>query len=202
LKELIDHIPILDVAIIGIVIALLTVGWKSGMPRMLMALGSIFTGFLLASIYYHLFAGALSKTFGWKDNFILDTISFLVVDLMVTSLMLGLFLGVFSHVEIKGRLVVFGRVFGAVEGVLVGLAIVGTVVILLRVPYEAHKQSLDATSDAPVIKLFNDGYDRSSLAPLFVKGAPTILSAVAPMLPPEARVKGTIPLLWGVTAEQ
>jgi len=202
LKELIDHIPFLDLTIIAIVVAFLIVGWKSGLPRMLMVLGSLYTGFLLASIYYHLFADALSRTFGWRLDFVLDVISFFVVDIMVTSLMLGLLIGLFSHIEVKGRIMVFGKVLGATGGVLAGLVVVLIAVTLLRVPYENHKQDLNANSNASLIELFNQGYDRSGLSPLFVKAAPPMLTTIAPMLPLEARQRGTIPLLWGVTSQR
>jgi len=202
LKELIDHIPFVDVIIVAVLIAFLVVGWANGAPRMIMALISLYAGFLLASVYYHLFATALGRTFNMKANFVADVIAFLVLFVMISALMMALMIGLFGHIEIKGRLGIFDKVFGTLAGFAAGLLVIGVVVTLLHVPYNLHQQSLNSSTDVPIIKLFNQGYDLSALAPVFVKGAPFLTSTIVPMLPPEARGKGTIPLLEGITAQK
>jgi uncharacterized membrane protein required for colicin V production len=201
LKELIDHIPFLDVIVVGTLALFLVIGWRSGAPRILMVLGSLYTGFLLASIYYHLFAVALARTFSMRAGFLADVLGFFILDIMVTALMIGLMIGLFGHIEIKGRLAVFDKVLGSLGGFLAGLIVLGISINLLHVPYQTHIQDINA-ADAPVVRIFNDGYDRSALSPLFVKAAPAALTTVTPMLPPEAREIGTVPLLAGDAAQK
>src|SRR5438552_15327895 len=186
----------LDVIVVGTFALFLVIGWRSGLPRILMVLGSLYAGFLLTSVYYHLFGMALARTFNLQSGFLVDVLSFFVVDIMLTALTIGVMIGLFGHIEIKGRLAVFDKVLGAVGGFVAGALVLGIVITLLHVPYQVHKQDLSAV-DAPVVKLFNDGYERSALSPLFVKAAPAALTTVTPMLPPEARAIGTVPLLAG-----
>lgn len=202
MKELIDHIPFIDVIIVGLLIGFLIVGWVNGMPRMIMAVSSLFTGFLLSSVYYHLFATALSRTFHMRANFMTDVIAFLILYVMITALMMALMLGLFGHIEIRGRLGIFDKVGGTIAGFVAGVLLVGVVITLLHVPYEIHKASLDSSSDVPVVKLFNEGYARSAFAPLMVQGMPLLTSSIMPILPSEAQTKGTVPLLAGFIAQK
>jgi uncharacterized membrane protein required for colicin V production len=201
LKELIDHIPFLDVIILGALVLFIWLGWNQGLPRFAMVVASIYTGFLLSSIYYHLFAVALAKAFNLTASFVADLISFLVLDAVITVLMLALLVSLFGHIEIGGKLAIFDKLGGTLLGMLSGILVVGIVVTMLHVPYEANKQKLNSGNDMPVVKLFNQGYERSALAPLLVKAAPVLVASIKPMLPPAAQEKGTVPLLEGVIAQ-
>lgn len=201
MRELINLIPYLDL-VIGIILALfIYLGWAQGTPRLLMVVGAVYTGFLLASIYYHLFALTLASFFKMESIFVAELISFLVLDVLVTVLMLALLFSLFGHVEIKNRMAVFDKIAGSVLGLVAGVLVVGIFITLLRVPYEANKQKLNAASEMPVVQLFNQGYEKSALAPFFVKGAPYFLATLKPMLPAQAQEIGAVPLLESIVAQ-
>jgi uncharacterized membrane protein required for colicin V production len=202
LKEFIDHIPFIDLAIIGVLAFFIYLGWTHGMPRLAMVTGALYTGFLLASIYYHLFAVALARTFNFRLSFASDVIAFLVLDALVSVLMIGLLFSLFGHIEIGGKLAIFDKVGGTIGGFLSGLLIVGVLVALLRVPYEANKETLNVGSQMPVIQLFNDGYEKAFLAPVFIKTAPVLMSTVTPLLPREAKEAGAVPLLESIVSQR
>lgn len=201
MKELIDHIPFIDVLIVGLLVFFVYLGWKNGLPRLVMSVGAIYVGFLLASIYYHLFGVTLMRIFQMKSQFLADFLGFLALDLLVTVLMLALLFSVFGHIDIRGRLQIFDKVGGSLAGAVAGIVLLVIVISVLRVPHERNKLKLDANSGIPAVELFNDGYDHSFLAPSFMKGTPTLLSSVKPMLPPEAQAKGTPPMLETLAAE-
>jgi uncharacterized membrane protein required for colicin V production len=201
MRELIQIIPYIDLAIVVLVIFFVYIGWVQGTPRILMVLGSIYTGFLLAAIYYHLFAVTLLTFFKLNSIFTAELISFLVLDVLVTALMLALLFNLFGHIEVKSRLAVFDKISGSILGMLSGVLVVGILITMLRVPYEANKQRLNSTSEMPVVQLFNQGYEKSALASYFIKGAPYFLYSLKPMLPPEIQQKGAVPLLESIMAQ-
>jgi hypothetical protein len=124
-----------------------------------------------------------------------DLVSFVVLDAVISGLMLALLLNLFGHIEIKGRAVIFGKLGGLVSGLLVGAFIVGSLVTLLRVPTVSYAEKLNDTVNLPVVQVFNNGYDRSALAPNIVKAAPLVIRTVSPFLPPKERARGAVPLL-------
>lgn len=202
MRELLAVIPYLDLSIAVLVLFFVYLGWVHGTPRLAMVVGSIYTGFLLAAVYYHLFALTLVSFFNMKSMFTADLISFLVLDVVVTVLMIALLFSLFGHVEVKNRLAVFDKTLGSIVGLATGVLVVGILVTLLRVPYEANKQKLNATSEMPVVQLFNDNYEKSLFAPLFMKGAPYFLQTLKPMLPVQVQEKGAVPLLESIVAQQ
>ena len=202
MRELIQIIPYLDLTIIGLLFFFLYLGWNHGTPRLLMVIGSIYTGFLLSVIYYHLFAVMLMGFFKLQSVFVADLISFLALDVLITVLMLALLLSLFGHIEIRNRLAIFDKILGTILGLLAGVLVVGILITMLRVPYEANKQKLNAASDMPVVQLFNQGYEKSMLAPFFLKGAPYFLYSIKPLLPAQVQGKGAVPLLESIVAQQ
>ena len=202
MRELLEMIPYLDLTIFVLILFFVYLGWTHGTPRQLMVIGSVYTGFLLSAIYYHLFALTLVSFFNLKSMFTAELISFLLLDVVVTSLMLALLFNLFGHVEVKNRMAVFDKTFGAMAGLATGVLVVGILVTLLRVPYEANKQKMNATSEMPVMQLFNQGYEKSILSPLLVRGAPYFLQTLKPMLPPQIQEKGAVPLLESIVAQQ
>jgi uncharacterized membrane protein required for colicin V production len=202
MRELLEMIPYLDLTIFVLILFFVYLGWTHGTPRQLMVIGAVYTGFLLSAIYYHLFALTLVSFFNLKSMFTAELISFLLLDVVVTSLMLALLFNLCGHVEVKKRMAVFDKTFGAIAGLATGVLVVGILVTLLRVPYEANKQKMNATSEMPVMQLFNQGYEKSILSPLLVKGAPYFLQTLKPMLPPQIQEKGAVPLLESIVAQQ
>jgi uncharacterized membrane protein required for colicin V production len=197
-KELIDHIPFIDVIIVGLLATFVWLGWKHGLPRMVMTIGAMYAGFLLASIYYHLFGSAIARAFNMKVGFVSDFFGFLGLDVAITLLLMVLMFSLFGHVSIKGHWAILDRALGSVSGLLTGLLIVALSVTMLRLPYEANKQLFDPDSVLPAAKLFNQGYAQSALAPQFMKTAPYINVSVRPLLPLEVRDKGAVPLMESV----
>jgi uncharacterized membrane protein required for colicin V production len=198
MRELIQIIPYLDLTIIALLFFFLYLGWNHGTPRLLIVIGSIYTGFLLSAIYYHLFAVMLTNFFRLQSVFVADLISFVVLDVLVTVLMLALMFSLFGHIEVRNRLAVFDKILGTVLGLLAGVLVVGILITMLRVPYEANKQKLNAASEMPVMQLFNQGYEKSMLSPLFMKGAPYFLYSLKPLLPAQVQGKGAVPLLESI----
>ena len=198
MRELIDAIPIFDVVIVGLLLVFLYLGWANGTPRLLMVIGSIYTGLLLASVYYHLFAVLLAQFFGMKSMFIADLISFIVLMILITVVMLALLFSLFGHIEIKSRMAVFDKLLGSVVGMLAGVLVVGILVTVVRVPFESNKSN--SVGDMPVVQVFNSGYEKSALSPLFLKGAPYLLASMRPLLPPQVQAKGAVPLLESIVA--
>ncbi|MEO5953264.1 MAG: CvpA family protein [Chloroflexia bacterium] len=202
MRELLAVIPYLDLFIAVLVLFFVYLGWVHGTPRILMVVGSIYTGFLLAAIYYHLFALTLVSFFNIKSMFTAELIAFLVLDVVVTVLMIALLFSLFGHVEVKNRMAVFDKTLGSVLGLATGVLVMGILITLLRVPYEANKQKLNTAAEMPVVQLFNDNYEKSLFSPLFVKGAPYFLQTLKPMLPVQVQEKGAVPLLESIVAQQ
>ena len=202
MKELIDHIPFLDTIIVSLLVFFLYVGWKHGLPRLVMTEGALYTGFLLASIYYHLFAVTIARAFNTKPSFLIDMVGFLVLNVMVTLLMMALLFSLFGHIAIKGRWEVFNKVGGTLSGFFVGIIILSVSITILRIPHEASKQRFDPNDGIPAVTLFNQGFERSALAPLFFQGAPFLVASTGPMLPPETRAKGVVPLFESVVSRK
>jgi uncharacterized membrane protein required for colicin V production len=178
-----------------LVLFFMFVGWKQGLPRMLITMGALYTGFLLASVYYHLFAVVLANMLKDRADMTFDLIAFVVIDTVISGLMLVLLLNLFGHIEIKGRAVIFGKMGGLVAGLVAGAFIVGSLVTLLRVPAVSFAEKMNDTVNLPVVQVFNNGYDRSALAPNIVKAAPFVIRTASPFLPPKERAKGAVPLL-------
>jgi uncharacterized membrane protein required for colicin V production len=197
-KELLDILPYLDIGIVALLLFFIYLGWSQGTPRLLMVIGAIYTGVLLASVYYHLFAVTLSGIFSIQSSFAADLISFLLLDVLVTIVMLALLFSLFGHVEIRNRMAVFDKIIGSVLGMLAGVLAIGILVTLLRVPYEASKQKLHSEANLPVVQLFNQAYGKSALSGIFVKGAPYFLASLKPMLPPQVQERGAVPLLESI----
>jgi uncharacterized membrane protein required for colicin V production len=202
LRELLAIIPYLDIVIVALLLFFLYLGWNYGTPRLLMVIGSIYTGFLLAAVYYHLFAVTLMSLLNIESMFIADMLSFLLIDVLVTILMLALMLSLFGHIEVRNRLAVFDKITGTMLGLLAGVLVVGILVTVLRVPYEANKTTLNSAADMPAVKVFNQAYEKSALSPLFLKGAPYFLASLKPMLPPQVQARGAVPLLESIIASQ
>ena len=195
MKELIDHIPFIDVIIIALLGLFVYLGWRHGLSRMLMTIAALYAGFLLASIYYHLFGAALARAFNGRPGFAADFLGFLVLDIAVTILMVVLMFTLFGHINFSGRWAIVGRLGGSVTGFAAGLLIAALVIALLRLPYESNKQKLDPNSGLAPVEVFNQNYAKSALAPYFMRGAPYLVTTVKPMLPSEAREKGAAPIL-------
>jgi uncharacterized membrane protein required for colicin V production len=198
MRELIQIIPYLDLTIIALLFFFLYLGWNHGTPRLLMVIGSIYTGFLLSAIYYHLFAVMLTGFFRLQSVFVADLISFIVLDVLVTVLMLALLFSLFGHIEVRNRLAVFDKILGTVLGLLAGVLVVGILITMLRIPYEANKQKLNSASEMPIVQLFNQGYEKSMLSPLFMRGAPYFLYSLKPLLPAQVQEKGAVPILESI----
>jgi uncharacterized membrane protein required for colicin V production len=202
MRELLNILPYLDIIIVVLLLFFLYVGWNGGVPRLLMVIGAIYTGFLLAAVYYHLLAVTLAGVFNIKSQFVADLLSFLVLDVLVTVVMLALLLSLFGHIEIRGRVAVFDKLSGIVLGFVAGLIVISILVTLLRVPYEANKYSLNAANDMPSVQLFNQAYEKSALAPYFIQAAPLLMSSVTPLLPDTVQQRGAVPLLQSIASQQ
>ena len=201
MRELLAVIPYLDIAIFGLLIFFLYVGWMQGMPRLLMAVGALYTGFLLASVYYHLFAVSLSNIFKSRITAITDLLAFFILFIIVSVLMMALLLSLYGHIEIKGRAAVFDKIGGAVAGFLTGVLIISVLVTILRVPYNETNEARFDRKSMPVVEFFNSGYEKSALAPTFLRAAPVLVWSVTPLLPAEARDKGGVPLMTSLLSE-
>ena len=202
MNELLAAIPFLDVIIVLLLFASLLVGWTQGIPRLVMIAGALYTGFLLASVYYHLFAVSLANMFNIQSGFVADLVSFAVLDVLVTVLMIALLLSLFGHVEIKGRAAVFDRILGSVMGLFVGVFVIGILITLLRVPFEANQTKLNSAADMPIVLMFNSNYEKSALAGNFMRTTPVLMSSIVPLLPVEARDRGAVPLLESIVAQR
>jgi len=198
MRELIAVIPYLDIVIVGLLLFFLYIGWNQGVPRLLMAIGSIYAGFLLASVYYHFFAVWLSSMFKSQVTVGNELLSFFILLVLITVLMIALLLTVFGHVEVKGRAAIFDKVGGTLLGFMSGVLIIGIVITILRIPYEENKDNKTVTSSMSVVEFFNKGYEKSALAPAFLRSAPLLMWSVSPLLPAEARSNGGIPLLASI----
>lgn len=199
MRELIALIPFLDIFIIVLLLFFIYLGWNHGIPRLLMVVAAVYTGFLLASIYYHLFAVTLVRVFNIKSMFAADLISFLLLHVLITVLMLALLLTLFSHIEIKGRAAVFDKLAGSLLGLFAGVMAVAILVTLLRVPFQTS--AVNTVVDMPAAQLFNNGYEKSALAPYFTRATPLLMRSVVPMLPPEMQERGAVPLLASIMAQ-
>ena len=202
MKELIAAIPYLDILIIGLLLFFLYIGWNQGVPRLMMVVGSLYTGFLLASIYYHFFAVWLSSAFKSQVTVGNELMAFLILLVVVTVLMLALLLNVYGHIEIKGKAAVFDKLGGSVLGFVTGVLTIGILITILRIPYQENKDKPVAVSSMPVVDFFNKGYEKSALAPAFLRSAPVLMWSITPLLPKEAKENGGIPLLASIVAKR
>jgi hypothetical protein len=133
-----------------------------------------------------------------RSSFLTDLLGFMSLDIMVTLLMMALLFALFGHLSIKGRWQVFDRIGGSLSGFFVGIIILSIAITLLRIPHEANRLKLDPNGGIPAVELFNQGYDHSVLAPIFMRGAPYLVASTNPLLPPDAHIKGAVPLLESV----
>lgn len=202
MQELLSVIPFLDILIVLLLFASIIVGWVQGIPRLVMIAGALYTGFLLASVYYHLFSVSLAGIFKIQSGFVADLISFAVLDVLVTLVMIALLLSLFGHVEVKGKAAIFDKIFGSVLGLFVGVFVIGIFVALLRVPFEANKSKVNATGNMPIVQIFNRNYEKSALAPNFMRTTPLLMSSVVPLLPAETRGRGAVPLLESIVVRR
>ncbi|MDQ6694256.1 MAG: CvpA family protein [Chloroflexota bacterium] len=202
MRELINFIPYLDLLIIGLLLMFIYIGWNGGIPKQLMVMGSVYTGFLLATIYYHLFAVMVGGMMKITVTFVTNLISFLALDVLITVIMLALMLNLFGHVEVKGRLAAFDKLIGSTLGFLTGILVVGIVVTILRVPYQENQLKPNLRAEVPAVQVFDAAYEKSALAPTFMRAAPYLLYSVVPMLPPETRSRGAVPLLESIVAHK
>lgn len=202
MQQLLSVIPFLDIIIVLLLLVSILVGWTQGIPRLVMIAGALYTGFLLASVYYHLFAVSLANMFKIQSSFVADLISFALLDVLVTVVMIALLLSLFGHVEVKGRAAVFDKLLGSVMGLFVGVFVIGIFVTLLRVPFEANKTKLNSTGNMPIVQIFNSNYEKSALAPNFMRTMPVLMSSVVPLLPAETRGRGAVPLLESIVVQR
>ena len=202
MRELLAVIPYLDITIVGLLLFFLYVGWNQGVPRLAMIVGAIYTGFLLASVYYHLFAVWLATMFKSQVTVGGELLAFFILLVQVTTIMIALLLTLFGHVEIKGRVAVFDKIGGGVLGVFAGVLTIAILITILRIPYEENKEKASASNSMPVVEFFNKGYEKSALAPTFLRTAPILMWSVTPLLPAEAKSKGWIPLLERIVAKR
>lgn len=200
MQKVIDLIPFLDLIIIGLLSFFMYVGWKQGFPRLALTLGALYTGLLLASVYYHLFAVMLDNVLKVKPDLTTDLIAFILLDALVSGLMLALLINLFGHFEIGGRAAVFNKIAGMVVGLVAGVFAVGTIVMLLRVPIIANQTKQNDTVSLSAIVVFSNSYDRSLIAPNLMKISPFMLRTVTPLLSPSVKAKGAVPLLQDVVA--
>lgn len=200
MRELMNLIPILDITIIMLLLFFVYVGWNQGVPRLLMAIGAIYTGFLLAAVYYHLVATALAGTFNISSSFVADLLSFIVVDVLVTIVMLALLMTLYGHIVIKGRAAIFDKLGGAALGMVTAVLALGILTAFLRIPYEANRQKINPAADMPLFQVFNNGYEKSALAPSLINTMPLLMSSIKPMLPQQTREKGAVPLLESIVS--
>ena len=201
MKELIAVFPYLDVAIVVILLFFLYLGWAQGLPRLLMAVGALYTGFLLAAVYYHLFAVSLANLFQTKVTSITDLIGFFILFVSISVLMFALLLSLFGHIEIKGKVAIFDKLGGSVVGLFTGVLIISILVTILRIPYTETNKSRINVKSMPVVEFFNGGYEKSALAPTFLRAAPILVWSVTPLLPAEAQEEGGVPLLASLVDE-
>jgi uncharacterized membrane protein required for colicin V production len=201
MKELLEVLPYLDIAIVGLLLFFLYVGWVQGLPRLLMAVGALYTGFLLAAVYYHLFAVSLANLFQTKATSITDIIAFFLLFVVISILMFALLLSLFGHIEIKGKAAIFDKIGGSVVGLFTGVLIISILVTILRIPYTETNQSRINVKSMPIIEFFNGGYEQSALAPTFLRAAPILVWSVTPLLPAEAQEEGGVPLLSSLVTE-
>lgn len=202
MRELIAIIPYLDITIVGLLLFFLYIGWNQGVPRLAMVVGAIYTGFLLSSVYYHFFAVWLSSVFKSRVTVGNELLAFFILLVLVTVLMLALFLTVFGHIEVKGRAAIFDKLGGSVLGFFAGVLIIGILITVFRIPYEQNKNVVGASASMPVVEFFNKGYEKSALAPTFLRSAPVLMWSVTPLLPAEAKAKGGIPLLASIVTDR
>ena len=201
MQQVIDLIPFLDLAIAAIVAFAMYLGWKHGLPRLLMAVGAVYSGFLLSSIYYHLFAVMLANVLKVRPTFTTDLVAFLVLFALASGLMLLLLVNLFGHWEIKGRAVIFGKIGGLLAGMVAAAFAVTVVVTVMRSPIVSYDTKVNDAVNLSVVQAFNNGYNRSLLAPNLAKTAPLLLKSVAPMLPPDMKEKGAVPLLQSLATQ-
>jgi uncharacterized membrane protein required for colicin V production len=201
MKELLAVIPYLDIAIVVLLLFFLYIGWIQGVPRLLMAVGALYTGFLLAAVYYHLFAVSLGNIFQARVTPITDIIAFFILFVSISVLMFALLLSLFGHIEVKGKAAIFDKLGGTVIGLFTGVLIVSILVTILRIPYTETNKSVFDIKSMPVVEFFNGGYEKSALAPTFLRAAPILVWSVTPLLPAEAQEEGGVPLLSSLITE-
>lgn len=180
----------------------LFIGWSQGVPRLMMITGALYTGFLLASVYYHLFSGTLASIFRLQNGFVSDLISFAVLEVFISIIMIALLLSLFGHIEIKGKMAIFDKIGGTLLGLVTAVFVIGILVTLMRIPVEANKEKLNSTAQMPMIQVFNNSYDKSTLGPVFMRTMPILMYSVVPMLPADTQQRGAIPLLQALVARR
>ncbi|HUP28512.1 MAG TPA: CvpA family protein, partial [Chloroflexia bacterium] len=200
MQELLNAIPFLDVIIGLLMLGGLFIGWSQGIPRLVMITGALYTGFLLASVYYHLFSVTVAGIFHIQNGFVADLVSFVVLEVFISILMIALLLSLFGHIEIRGKMAIFDKIGGSILGLVTAVFVIGILVTLMRIPFEANKQKMNSTAQMPIVQVFNANFEKSTLGPVFMRTMPILMYSVVPMLPADTRERGAVPLLQSIVS--
>lgn len=182
LVDVLKAIHALDIILVLIIFAFAFLGFTRGAVKLFIILASVYIGFAVASLYYLPVGTMIQSAFNLKLSRVAEIISFLLLNAVVSTLLIILLFQFFGHLEIQGRMgACLDRPVGMLFGFLTGILITAIVVILLEVPFSFF-QELQLGSDAPYLVIFNDWYNTSNLAQLFVSRRDLLLNSVAPLL--------------------
>ena len=189
LVDILKNLHALDVLLVLIIIGFAFLGFTRGAVKLFIIMVGIYVGFVVASIYYLPVGTLIQTTFSLKLARVGEIIAFFLLNVVVSILLVVLLFQFFGHLEVRGRMgACIDRPVGMLLGFLTGILLTAILVILLEVPYQFN-QDLQLGSDAPFLKVFNEWYNTSNLAQLFVDRKDLLLNSVAPLL------GGHIPLI-------
>lgn len=170
-----------DLVLLVVFVAVVGLGFWSGILRSVIALVAFYASLILASLYFK-FVSVLLTQRGVEDS-VADTLSFVAVLLLAFAILVALSLYTFRYVRLPGQLEFFDRLLGAALGIVLGVAVLTTVAMLLHYMFIAGSTG----SQGGIGGVLRRGTESSSVVPILTTNLlPQLFRAVGPFVPDAA----------------
>jgi uncharacterized membrane protein required for colicin V production len=181
--DIIKNAHVLDIILMLTIMGFAFLGFSRGMVKLAIILGSIYFGFVIGAIYYVPMADVIAKVMNVSLSAIAQIIAYLLINVVVAGLLIGILFQFFGHLEIQGRTgACVDRPVGMILGFITGIILTAILVNLMAVPYEINNQARYAGDQAPYLVIFNTWYAESWMRGPLHSILPALLASVSPFL--------------------
>lgn len=182
----------LDVAILGSFIAIITIGFFSGITRVTAAILGIYFSAVGAAAFYRPVARAVAETVPSINSRTGFMFVFIVLLLIFTAATTYLFSKWLGNLRLPRRLEILDNVGGAALGVAVSALAVTLAAMLMIVLVQALNQTFGSSVQGSMVGFVHGEVTESELVPVFLKVAPYLERTISPWFP-----SGLPPILSG-----
>jgi membrane protein required for colicin V production len=176
---------VVDLLLLGTIIAVAAAGFFQGTIKLLLALLMFYASLILAGLYYNFVALALIQR--RVDVVLAQTASFVFILFLGFMLLLAAAVYTFRYVRLPTRIDVLDRLLGTGVGMVLGFVLSSILALLLRYAFISH--SLTGSGGFVVASALQGSARNSSLIPLLLNQIfPQVYALVSPFLPEAALV--------------